>query len=69
MSDETTPDPGSESGTGSESEPAAPPAVIGETEQWKEKATRLRVIFYVAGTHVLAGIMWLFFYIGSHAHK
>jgi hypothetical protein len=50
-------------------EPPAPPANIGETEQWKERATRLRVIFYIAGTHVLAGIVWLFFYIGAHAHK
>lgn len=52
-----------------ESEPSTHPTSIGETEQWKEKATRLRVIFYIVGTHVLAGIIWLFFYIGSHAHK
>jgi hypothetical protein len=53
----------------SEAEASTPPANPGETEQWKEKGIRLRVIFYIAGTHVLAGILWLFFYIGSHAHK
>jgi hypothetical protein len=52
-----------------EPEPSTQPTYIGGTEQWKGKAIRLRVIFYVAGTHVLAGILWLFFYIGSHAHK
>jgi hypothetical protein len=50
-------------------DPPAPPTNIGGTEQWKEKGIRLRVIFYIAGTHVLAGILLLFFYVGSHAHK
>jgi hypothetical protein len=49
--------------------PAVPPGGGAETERWKEKGVRLRVIFYIAGTHVLAGVLWLFFYIGAHAHK
>jgi hypothetical protein len=52
-------------GTGTD----APPRVVGETEQWKENGVRLRVIFYIAGTHVLAAFLWLMFYVGSHAHK
>lgn len=48
---------------------SAPQAHPDETERWKEKAVRLRVIFYIAGTHVLAGVLWLFFYIGAHTHK
>ncbi|MFD7463944.1 DUF6126 family protein, partial [Streptomyces tendae] len=25
--------------------------------------------FYIFGTHVLAGFIWLLFYVGEHAHK
>lgn len=53
----------------SEPEASTPPTKAGESEQWKEKAVRLRVIFYVVGTHVLAGMIWLLFYVGAHAHK
>jgi hypothetical protein len=52
-----------------EPEAATPPTEVGETEQWKEKAVRLRVIFYLVGTHVLAGMIWLLFYVGAHARK
>ncbi|MBM9507643.1 DUF6126 family protein [Actinacidiphila acididurans] len=41
----------------------------GGSERWKEKAVRMRVIFYIAGTHVLAAVLILFFWIGSHTHK
>lgn len=50
-------------------ERAVVPDGVGESERWKEKGVRLRVIFYVAGTHLLAGVLWLFFFIGSHAHR
>lgn len=45
------------------------PEAPGGSERWKEKAVRLRVIFYIAGTHVLAAVLILFFWIGSHTHK
>ncbi|SDN50760.1 DUF6126 family protein [Actinacidiphila guanduensis] len=70
---------GAETPAGAPPAPAAPvaaPLTAGpalptgdQSERWKEKATRLRVIFYVAGTHLLAAILWFFFYIGSHTHK
>jgi Family of unknown function (DUF6126) len=52
--------------------PSPPPARTdsgGGSERWKEKGVRLRVTFYIAGTHVLAGFLWLLFYVGSHANK
>jgi hypothetical protein len=67
---------GAKTPAGAPPAPAAAPLTAGpalptgdQSERWKEKATRLRVIFYVAGTHLLAAILWFFFYIGSHTHK
>ncbi|WP_239010300.1 DUF6126 family protein [Streptomyces sp. 769] len=29
----------------------------------------IRAGFYIFGTHLLAGFIWLIFYLGDHAHK
>ncbi|WP_181012347.1 MULTISPECIES: DUF6126 family protein [unclassified Streptomyces] len=41
----------------------------GGSEEWKEKGVALRALFYIGGTHVFAGFIWLLFYLGEHAHK
>ncbi|WP_164992639.1 DUF6126 family protein [Streptomyces sp. M3] len=41
----------------------------GGSEEWKEKGVALRAFFYIAGTHLFAGFIWLLFYLGEHAHK
>lgn len=38
-------------------------------EKWKEKGVALRAFFYIFGTHVFAGFVWLLFYLGQHAQK
>ncbi|WP_327280130.1 MULTISPECIES: DUF6126 family protein [unclassified Streptomyces] len=38
-------------------------------EKWKEKGVALRASFYIFGTHVFAGFVWLLFYLGEHAKK
>ncbi|MFJ7591312.1 DUF6126 family protein [Streptomyces sp. NPDC097617] len=38
-------------------------------ERWKEKGVALRAFFYIFGTHVFAGFVYLLFYLGQHAQK
>ncbi|MFG2714648.1 DUF6126 family protein [Streptomyces goshikiensis] len=38
-------------------------------EKWKENGVALRAFFYIFGTHVFAGFVWLLFYLGQHAQK
>ncbi|WP_395510290.1 DUF6126 family protein [Streptomyces racemochromogenes] len=38
-------------------------------EKWKEKGVAMRAFFYIFGTHVFAGFIWLLFYLGQHAQK
>ncbi|MEU9378001.1 DUF6126 family protein [Streptomyces sp. NPDC048255] len=38
-------------------------------EKWKENGVALRAFFYIFGTHVFAGFVWLLFYLGQHAEK
>ncbi|MEU2155733.1 DUF6126 family protein [Streptomyces sp. NPDC019396] len=38
-------------------------------ERWKEKGVALRAFFYIFGTHLFAGFVWLLFYVGEHAQK
>lgn len=38
-------------------------------EEWKGKGVALRAFFYIFGTHVFAGFIWLLFYLGEHAEK
>ncbi|WP_405707033.1 DUF6126 family protein [Streptomyces xanthophaeus] len=40
-----------------------------EHEKWKEKGVEMRAFFYIFGTHVFAGFIWLLFYLGQHAQK
>ncbi|MGW2671430.1 DUF6126 family protein [Streptomyces sp. NPDC001272] len=40
-----------------------------EHEKWLEKGVALRAFFYIFGTHVFAGFVWLLFYLGQHAQK
>nr|WSX54388.1 DUF6126 family protein [Streptomyces sp. NBC_00974] len=38
-------------------------------EKWKENGVLLRAFFYIAGTHLFAGFVWLLFLLGEHAEK
>ncbi|MGW9072653.1 DUF6126 family protein [Streptomyces yangpuensis] len=38
-------------------------------ERWKQKGVALRAFFYIFGTHVFAGFVWLLFHLGQHAQK
>jgi hypothetical protein len=38
-------------------------------EKWKEKGVVLRAFFYIFGTHLFAGFVYLLFYLGQHAQK
>ncbi|WP_328923955.1 DUF6126 family protein [Streptomyces sp. NBC_00190] len=40
-----------------------------EHENWKAKGVALRAFFYICGTHLFAGFIWLLFYLGQHAQK
>ncbi|MFB6518489.1 DUF6126 family protein [Streptomyces sp. NPDC056401] len=40
-----------------------------DQEKWKEKGVAMRAFFYIFGTHVFAGFIWLLFYLGQHAQK
>ncbi|MCL7364861.1 MULTISPECIES: DUF6126 family protein [Streptomyces] len=39
------------------------------SERRFERGVALRAGFYIFGTHVLGGFIWLLFAIGEHAHK
>ncbi|WP_232789179.1 MULTISPECIES: DUF6126 family protein [Streptomyces] len=43
--------------------------VSNDDESWKERGVALRVFFYIFGTHLFAGFIWLLFYVGQHAQK
>lgn len=38
-------------------------------ERWLQKGVALRAFFYIFGTHLFAGFVWLLFYLGQHAQK
>ncbi|MFF7796412.1 DUF6126 family protein [Streptomyces olivaceus] len=40
-----------------------------DEEGWFERGVALRAGFYIFGTHLFAGFIWLLFYLGEHAHK
>ncbi|MGW2813532.1 DUF6126 family protein [Streptomyces sp. NPDC001415] len=40
-----------------------------DEEKQKENGVALRAFFYIFGTHLFAGFVWLLFYVGEHAHK
>ena len=38
--------------------------------EWQiERGVAIRVGFYIFGTHLFAGFVWLLFYLGEHAQK
>jgi hypothetical protein len=45
------------------------PASGDNTERRMERGIALRAGFYIFGTHLFAGFVWLLFYVGEHAHK
>ncbi|MDD9380771.1 DUF6126 family protein [Streptomyces sp. ZAF1911] len=44
-------------------------AAAAKYEKWKENGVLLRACFYIAGTHLFAGFVWLLFVLGEHAEK
>ncbi|EGG45270.1 DUF6126 family protein [Streptomyces griseoaurantiacus] len=48
---------------------ARPEAGGGDSERRMERGIALRAGFYIFGTHLFAGFVWLLFYVGEHAHK
>lgn len=40
-----------------------------DDESWKERGLKLRVFYYIFGTHIIAGFVMLLFYLGQHADK
>ncbi|MCX5300784.1 DUF6126 family protein [Streptomyces sp. NBC_00193] len=44
-------------------------AAAAKYEKWKENGVLLRAFFYIAGTHLFAGFVWLLFVLGEHAEK
>ncbi|MCD7442328.1 DUF6126 family protein [Streptomyces lincolnensis] len=40
-----------------------------DDENWKGRGVALRAFFYIFGTHLFAGFVWLLFYLGEHAQK
>ncbi|WP_262056987.1 DUF6126 family protein [Streptomyces sp. STR69] len=38
--------------------------------EWRiQRGVAIRVGFYIFGTHLFAGFIWLLFYLGEHAHR
>lgn len=55
---------------GETSDPAGPGATAAaKHEKWKQNGVALRAFFYIFGTHVFAGFVWLLFLLGKHAEK
>lgn len=52
-----------------DSERARSAAAAAKYEKWKENGVLLRAFFYIAGTHLFAGFVWLLFMLGEHAEK
>ncbi|MFJ3667262.1 DUF6126 family protein [Streptomyces sp. NPDC090106] len=62
---------GPEQTVGSPGEPSmgTTGAVAKDRERWIERGVAIRAGFYIFGTHLFAGFVWLLFYLGEHAHK
>ncbi|MGW3939905.1 DUF6126 family protein [Streptomyces phaeochromogenes] len=58
-----------------EAEAAEPPKSTRRKEKprdrdsWIERGVAIRAGFYIFGTHLVAGFVWLLFYLGEHAPK
>ncbi|MFI6409927.1 DUF6126 family protein [Streptomyces sp. NPDC050548] len=42
---------------------------VKDRESRIERGVAIRVGFYIFGTHLFAGFIWLLFYLGQHARK
>lgn len=40
-----------------------------DRESWIERGVAIRAGFYIFGTHLFAGFVWLLMYLGEHANK
>ncbi|WP_105967633.1 DUF6126 family protein [Streptomyces geranii] len=40
-----------------------------DRESWIERGVAIRAGFYIFGTHLFAGFVWLLMYLGEHADK
>ncbi|MCX5562821.1 DUF6126 family protein [Streptomyces sp. NBC_00038] len=40
-----------------------------DREDWIERGVAIRAGFYIFGTHLFAGFVWLLFYLGEHTNK
>ncbi|WP_369029792.1 MULTISPECIES: DUF6126 family protein [Streptomyces] len=40
-----------------------------DRDSWIERGVAIRAGFYIFGTHLFAGFVWLLFYLGEHANK
>ncbi|MEU3777327.1 DUF6126 family protein [Streptomyces sp. NPDC032472] len=62
--------PEPEHGTGQDDRATPEPSpTTADDETWKGKGVALRAFFYIFGTHLFAGFVWLLFYLGDHARK
>jgi hypothetical protein len=62
--DDTVTDQASEQSAGKQRKPKT------KDREWRiERGVAIRAGFYIFGTHLLAGFIWLLFYVGEHAHK
>lgn len=65
---------GQEDGTVTDQTSDHPPGRQRKTKtrdrEWQiERGVAIRAGFYIFGTHLFAGFVWLLFYLGEHAHK
>lgn len=40
-----------------------------DRDSWIERGVAIRAGFYIFGTHLFAGFVWLLYYLGEHANK
>jgi hypothetical protein len=40
-----------------------------DRDSWIERGVAIRAGVYIFGTHLIAGFVWLLFYLGDHANK
>ncbi|WP_217562483.1 DUF6126 family protein [Streptomyces sp. GbtcB6] len=63
-------DEGPEQPTGTPGKRPKAKTKVTKDREWRiERGVAIRVGFYIFGTHLFAGFVWLLFYLGEHAHK
>jgi hypothetical protein len=59
-----------QAGDGSAGERREGKAKVVKDREWRiQRGVAIRAGFYIFGTHLFAGFVWLLFYLGEHAHK